>query len=128
MSGAPPDEATTLRLYPWIVLRFRCHYCERSVDMRLADAVVWYGRRSTLGQLLRRFVSECPWDPESTLRKPQKYGHKCGAYCPDIGRGGPPDLPPAMRGLTVIDGGKDDRLPAAPRERRRRRRIGAPEE
>jgi hypothetical protein len=127
MSGAPPDEATTLQHYPWVI-RFRCHYCERSIDTRLALCVAKFGLRATLGELLDRFVAGCAWDPHSALRKPQKYGHKCGAYCPDIGRGGPPDLPPAMRGLTVIEGGKDDRLPAAPRDRQRRRRIGAPEE
>jgi hypothetical protein len=125
---SPPDENTTLKHYPWVVIRMRCHYCAREADARLAVYAALLGHRATIGDLLKRFIEDCPWDPDSRLRKPQKYGHRCGAYCPDIGRSGPPDLPPAMRGLTVIDGGKDDRLPAAPRERRTRRRIGGLEE
>ncbi len=124
----PPDEDTDLLHYPWVVIRFRCHYCERAADSRLAACVARFGTRATLGQLIDRFVAGCAWDPHSVLRKPQKYGHRCGAYCPDLGRAGPPDLPPAMRGLRLIDGGKDGLLPAAPKERQRRRRIGALDE
>jgi hypothetical protein len=124
----PPDEDTTLLHYPWVVIRLRCHYCERLADARLAACVARFGTRATLGELLDRFVAGCAWDPHSVLRKPQKYGHKCGAYCPDIGRSGPPDLPPALAGLRIIDGGKDSRMPAQPRERGRRRRIGGPDE
>ncbi len=124
----PPDHDTTLLHYPWVLIRFRCHYCERAIDARLASCVAKFGLRATLGELIDRFVAGCAWDPKSTLRKPQKYGHKCGAYCPDLGRSGPPDLPPGLRQLRVIEGGKDDLLPAAPRERRRQRRIGGIEE
>jgi len=121
---SPPDETTTLKAYPWVVIRFRCHYCARSADARLAVYAALLGHRATLGDLMQRFVSDCPWDPASPLRKAQKYGHKCGAYCPDIGRSGPPDLPPGLRRLRVIEGGKDGRLPAEPSGRRRRRRAG----
>jgi hypothetical protein len=124
----PPDEDTDLLHYPWVVIRFRCHYCERHRDVRLAACVAKFGSRKTLGELLDIFVAGCPWDPHSNLRKPQKYGPKCGAYCPDIGRSGPPDLPPSLSGLRLIEGGKDGQLPAVPNERRRRRRIGAPDE
>lgn len=120
-----PDRDTTLLHYPWIVVRFRCHYCERAGDSRLAALAARYGMNATLGDLLSIFVGRCPWNPHSPLRKPQKYGMKCGAYCPDIGRAGPPDLPPAMGGLTLIDGGKADKLPAKRVSGPGRRRVGA---
>jgi hypothetical protein len=47
-----PDEPTTLRKCPTIVLRFYCQYCERSVDMLLPDAIFRFGRRRILGELL----------------------------------------------------------------------------
>ncbi len=127
MSQAP-DPDTMLLHYPWVVIRFRCHYCERSIDARLASCVAKFGLRTTLAELVDRFVAGCAWDPASVLRKPQKYGHKCGAYCPDLGRSGPPDLPPGLRKLQVIEGGKDELLPATPRARRSRKRIGGGEE
>lgn len=66
----------------------------------------------------------CPWDPHDLGRKPQKYGHRCGAYMPDLIHPRPPDLPPGLAGLTLIEGGKADLLPAEPREIERRRRVG----
>lgn len=76
----------------------------------------------------RVFVSHCPWDPQSEVRKPQKYGMKCGAYMPDIGRVGPPDLPPALTGLKLVEGGRNDMLPAEPWRVERRRRVGGGDE
>lgn len=70
------------------------------------------------------FVSECPYDPLNPSWKPRKYGHKCGAYCPDVMSPRPPDLPPSLSGLTLIEGGKADMLPAEPGEPERRRRVG----
>jgi hypothetical protein len=124
VTAQPPGPDTTLLHYPWVVIRFRCHFCERWRDARLAACVVHFGTKVTLAGLLDQFVMGCPWDPHNPIRKPQKYGMKCGAYCPDIGRTSPPDLPPSMTGLTVIDGGKDERLPAAPVVEPKRWRIG----
>ncbi|MFC5391603.1 hypothetical protein [Bosea vestrisii] len=119
-----PTLYTVLREYPWILLRFRCHYCERVGDERLADCVAQFGTKAPIGRLLRAFIAACPWDPHSGTRKPQKYGMKCGAYMPDIGRVGPPDLPPALLEWRLIEGGKADMLPAEPGEPTRRRRVG----
>ncbi len=118
-----PDLSTTLHDYPWVVLRFRCHYCARNRDVRLAVLAARFGQAVRLGDLLSLFIDRCPWNPRSTLRKPQKYGHKCGAYCPDLGRAGPPDLPPSLSGLAIIEGGKDAQLPASRPEPGRRRRT-----
>jgi hypothetical protein len=125
-TGRPPGPflETALLDYPWVVIRFRCHYCERGGDSRLAACAVRYGAHATLGSLLARFRSGCPWAPDNPMWKPRKYGHKCGAYLPDLSRGGPPDLPPSLTGLTLIEGGKESRLPAEPAPLDRRRRIG----
>ncbi len=82
------------------------------------------GPGATLATPLDIFVRRCPHDPHNPARKPQKYGNHCGAHLPDIGRTSPPDLPPSMTGLTLIEGGKADMLPAEPEREQRRRRIG----
>ncbi|WP_126116444.1 MULTISPECIES: hypothetical protein [unclassified Bosea (in: a-proteobacteria)] len=120
----PPNEDTSLIDFPWVAVRFRCQFCTRSKDARLAGLAWVYGEHATLRWLLGVFRSGCAWDPSNAARKPQKYGRKCGAYLMDIGRTSPPDLPPSMSGLTLIEGGKDDSYPAEPADQTRRRRIG----
>lgn len=128
-AGPPrPNESTSLRDYPYVVIRFRCHLCERGGDARLAVLAAKYGSHALVGYLLHLFVGRCPWDPHNPARKPQKYGMRCGAYMPDLLSGRPPDLPPAMTGLTLIEGGKADMLPGGPRSEERRRRVGGENE
>jgi hypothetical protein len=114
--------------YPWVVIRFSCHFCERGGAARLAACAAQFGKHASLLRLLTVFVSGCPYDPSNPARKPQKYGHHCGAYLPDIGRTSPPDLPPALIGLSLIEGGKADMLPAEPGQGPRRRRVGGGDE
>ncbi|AOO84336.1 hypothetical protein BHK69_09915 [Bosea vaviloviae] len=123
-SAIPPSLDTTLMQYAWVVIRFRCHICKRAGDARLAVCAQRYGANATLGSLLGVFMSRCPYDPHNPARKPQKYSYRCGAYLPDVMRSGPPDLPPAMMGLTLIEGGKGDMLPAKPGAEPHRRRVG----
>lgn len=123
-----PTKQTTLGDYPYVVLRARCHVCKRRRDARVAILAWQLGHWTPVGALLRMFMSRCPWDPHSKARKPQKYGMRCGAYMPDLLTGRPPDLPPAMAGLTLIEGGRNDMLPAEPAEPQRRRRIGGADE
>ncbi|WNJ89624.1 hypothetical protein [Bosea sp. 685] len=127
-SAVPPSLDTTLMQYPWVVIRFSCHFCERGGTTRLAACAAQFGKHASLLRLLTVFVSGCPYDPANPARKPQKYGHHCGAYLPDIGRTSPPDLPPALTGLSLIEGGKVDMLPAEPGQRPRRRRVGGEDE
>ena len=119
----PPGPHTTLEFYPWIVLRFRCTKCRRYGDARLAKRAEKFGSAETVEMLIGRFQATCPTRPRS------KGGHfkadpdfSCGGYCPDLQANPPPDLPPSMRGFTLIAGGKADMVPteAAPAERRRR--------
>jgi hypothetical protein len=118
-----PHLGTPLSRYPWVVIRLRCHVCARNADVRLAACAARFGHRLPVQVVLHAFMGPCPYNPHTELRKPQKYGHRCGAYLPDIYTNRPPDLPPTMTGLTLIGGGKADMLPAEPAERRRR--VGA---
>ena len=121
---SPPRLDTPLRRFPWVLVRFRCAGCKRAGDARLSSLSDRYGAATPLTALLSIFVSGCPYDPHSRLRKPQKYGSRCHAYLPDLARGGPPDLPPGMSGLTLIQGGRDAMLPAEPGAVPARRRVG----
>ncbi len=120
----PPNKETELRDFPWVVVRFRCYYCRRSGDARLASLAWRYGAHATLAELVALFREPCPWRHDNPERRPQKYGMRCGAYCPDIGRTSPPDWPPPMMGLSLIEGGKDEQLPADKPLEQRRRRVG----
>ena len=120
----PVTLATTIGHSPWVVLHLRCHYCAREAKVRLAVLAIEYGLSAPLGRVLRTFVSDCPYDPLNPSWKPRKYGRKCGAYCPDVMSPRPPVLPPSLSGLTLIEGGKADMLPAEPTAPERRRRVG----
>jgi hypothetical protein len=87
--------------------------------VRLTACVARYGPAIPVGFVLRRFMSPCPYDPFTELRKPQKYGYRCGAFLPDLNSRRPPDLPPSMTGLSLIEGGKDEMLPAGTKASRR---------
>ncbi|AMJ59367.1 hypothetical protein [Bosea sp. PAMC 26642] len=117
----PADLGTPLVRYPWIIVRLRCHVCPRNAEVRLAALAARYGHRVPIRMVLHAFMSGCPWNPHTELRKPQKYGHRCGAYVPDLNSTRPPDLPPSMTGLSLIEGGKADMLPAEPMPAERRR-------
>ncbi len=120
----PPDEETQLRDFPWVIVRLRCPWCRRGGDYRLADVASKHGSRTTIGRIVIAFMEECEWRPWNPARKPQKYGMKCGGYCPDLRRPDPPDLPPSMVGLNLIEGGKDDQLPSERPGEPKRRRVG----
>ncbi|WP_156323210.1 hypothetical protein [Bosea sp. AAP35] len=88
--------------------------------MRLAALAARYGHRVPVRVVLHAFMSGCPWDQNSKSRTQQKYGFRCGAYMPDLNSTRPPDVPPSATGLTLIEGGKTDILPAEPDPARRR--------
>jgi transposase-like protein len=45
-----------LRDYPWIIVRFRCHHCERSRNARLAILAARFGPNTMIEELLRIFM------------------------------------------------------------------------
>lgn len=127
-SDIPPDEDTPLARWPWVEVRFRCHYCARWDDVRLATLAAKKGHMITMRVLVSQWSQLCPWHHTNPARKPQKYGMKCGGHCPDLRRHTPPDMPPAASGLVLIEGGKDEMLPAEPTRLERRRRVGGDDE
>ena len=120
----PPDLGTPLVRYPWIIVRLRCHVCPRHAEVRLAALAARYGHRVPVRMVLQSFMAACPWSPHTEIRKLQKYSMRSGAYIPDLNSGRPPDLPPSLTGLTLIDGGKDDMLSVEPAPIELRRRVG----
>lgn len=120
----PPAPETTLEHFPWVLVRFRCSRCRRHGDARLARLAEKFGATETIAALVERFNATCPHRPAKRNGRSVHNPECCGGYCPDIGRDGPGDLPPGMTGLTLIEGGKSDILPAEPGRAPRRRRIG----
>lgn len=128
LSQEPPGPHTTLEFYPWIVIRFRCRKCRRYGDARLAKLAEKFGAAETLEMLIARFQATCPGRPRSKGGRPVADPlFACGGYCPDLASNPPPDLPPAMRPLTLIPGGKADMLSAETVPMPRRRRVGGEE-
>lgn len=122
-----PGLHTTLEFWPWVLARFRCRHCRVFTDRRLALLVEEFGAATTMGHLLDLFVANCPHRPRKRNGRPAHRYVACGGYCPDLVAPRPPDLPPALAGLTLIDGGKADMLPAETMPGERRRRVGGEE-
>ncbi|WP_186421346.1 hypothetical protein [Bosea sp. CS1GBMeth4] len=120
-----PHPETTLEHYPWIIVRFRCTRCRRYGDARLARLAEKFGAAETIASLVERFRGACPHRPAKRNGRVVHHKQPCGGYCPDLGSTVPPDLPPSLSGLRLIEGGKGDMLPAEPKAPRRRRRVGA---
>lgn len=121
----PPGLHTTLEFYPWIIVRFACRSCRTYRNKRLALLAEEFGASTTIEFLLGLFIGNCPHRPRKRNGRPSHRYIACGGYCPDLGATPPPDLPPAMRPLTLIVGGKDDMLPAESQPAERRRRVGS---
>ncbi len=124
MSERPPGPETSLQCYPWIVVRFACTRCRTYSNVRLALLAERFGATTTIEWLLGEFHKVCPHRPQKRNGRIMHRDTPCGGYCPDLGSTMPPDLPPSLAGLTVIEGGKKDQLPAEPAQRDRRRRVG----
>lgn len=92
--------------YPWVVCRVQCNLCRRSGQYRLARLAEKYGASTSLSHMLSLLAADCPWIADRF--KAQKYRKGCGIHLPDIERDPtpPPDLPPTLRGLQIIEGGK----------------------
>ncbi len=91
--------------WPWIIVRVSCSYCSRRGAFRLARIAEKYGAECGVERMRLLLAGDCPWAGEHF--KPQKYRKGCGLYFPDLeGAPRPPDLPPAVGALIVIEGGK----------------------
>lgn len=125
---AAPGPHTTLQHYPWIVVRFACTACRTYSNVRLAVLAERFGATQTIGVLVEMFRRNCPHRPRKRNGRISHAYVQCGGYCPDLGTTRPPDLPPSLAGLTLIQGGRDDMLPAEPVVPARRRRVGGEDE
>lgn len=97
----------TLADYPYIVLRTCCRPCKRMNAYRLARLAEAYGANITMDQLMDRLFGDCPWRLTGGRERPRKYEARCLGYLPDLHpMPRPPDLPPALSKLRVIEGGK----------------------
>lgn len=105
-------------------MRFRSHYCPRRDDARLASLAWRHGIHATLAQLVALLRGPCPWRTENPEHRPRKCRMKCGAFCLDIGPTSPPDWPPLLMGLTLIEGEKDEQLLTSPGRDPARRCVG----
>lgn len=119
-----PHPETTLEHYPWIIVRFRCTRCRRYGDSRLARLAEKFGATETIARLVERFHATCPHRPAKRNGRLVHSPEPCGGYCPDLGSNVPPDLPPSLSGLTLIQGGKDGQLTEKPSRKDHRRVVG----
>jgi hypothetical protein len=84
--------------FPYVLVLLQCDACKRAGSYRLARLAVKYGAEILLDDLLLRLSSDCPWrdDPRGT----------CQVRFADLPPQRPPDLPPVMRRLRVVQGGR----------------------
>lgn len=104
----PPPPPPRLSGYPYVVVRIRCDLCHRAGEYRLARLAQKFGAETTLADLMDQLAGDCPWRRPPWMRQAGKYEARCHARFPDVDttRPPPPDLPPGMCGLRVIEGGR----------------------
>lgn len=64
----PPIEETLLLHFPWMVVRFRCHFRTRSKDARLAGLAWLCGEDATLLAQIPQAVRMEPGNPSASRR------------------------------------------------------------
>jgi hypothetical protein len=95
--------------FPWVIVRVDRPLCpHRQGQYRLARLAEKFGADILLCDLIAAIAGDClrrslPWE-----RSPGEYDPKCEARFSDLETPSrpPPDLPPRMRRLTMIQGGK----------------------
>lgn len=80
--------------------------------VRLAALAARYGHRIPVRTVLRAFMAGCLWNPFSRDAQTAEVRPPLRCLSADVSSGPPPDLPPTMTGLTLIEGGAKDMLPA----------------
>ncbi|MFC3693441.1 hypothetical protein [Chenggangzhangella methanolivorans] len=109
--------------FPYVVVRVGCNLCHREGVYRLARLAVRCGPNADLEDVLAELSKSCPYRREPHERSRSQYVPTCHAHFVDLRERTPPDLPPGMGGLRVIDGGLPDDDPTpTPAEIRRRER------
>jgi hypothetical protein len=95
--------------FPWMIVRIDCPICpHRKGQYRLARLAEKYGADIPLCDLLARIALDCPRESLPWERPPNQSDSRCKARFTDLEATSrpPPDLPPRMRKLTLIRGGR----------------------
>jgi hypothetical protein len=95
--------------FPWVIVRIDCPLCpHRKGQYRLARLAEKFGADIQLCDLLDRIALDCPQKSLPWERPSGQYDARCKARFTDleVTSRPPPDLPPIMRKLTVIQGGR----------------------
>jgi hypothetical protein len=95
--------------FPWVIVRIDCPLCpHRKGQYRLARLAEKHGVDIELCDLMGKIAFDCPWKTLPGERPPNQCDPKCKARFTDleVASAPPPDLPPMMRKLTVIQGGR----------------------
>ena len=95
--------------FPCVIVRVDCSLCpHRKGQYRLARLAEKYGADIHLCNLIEEIAFDCPWKSHPGKRPPDQFDPKCKARFADLETisSPPPDVPPLMRKLTVILGGK----------------------
>jgi hypothetical protein len=96
--------------FPWVIVRIDCPLCpHRKGHYRLARLAEKFGADIQLCDLIDQIAFDCPRKFLPWERSPSQYDPRCKARLTDFHATSrpPPDLPPMLRRLTVIQGGKD---------------------
>ncbi len=96
--------------FPWVIVRVDCPLCpHRKGQYRLARLAEKFGANVLLCDLIDQIAFGCPRKSLPWERRLNQYDLRCKARFTDldIAHSPPPDLPPAMRKLRVIQGGKE---------------------
>ncbi len=107
----PPirPDVPCLAAYPYVIVRVACPHCpNRTGSYRLARLAARLGPETPLEDVLRRIAFDCPWLDERHPRSKSQYVPKCKAHFPDLEAPSPqpPDIPPGLMKLRVVQGGK----------------------
>jgi hypothetical protein len=94
------DDRDRLAFYPFVVVRIACRVCSASGSYRLARLSAKFGPEITLGDLTDRFSYDCLWRAEARSKAGKSA---CGVYLPDLANPRPPDLPPGLLKLRLIE-------------------------
>lgn len=116
--------ADRLSGYPFVILRVACMLCPRAGAYRIVRLAAMLGPEASLEEVVAHVSRDCPYRHDVPRRRERKYVPDCKAYLCDLGPSSPPpDLPPGMAGLRVIEGGKLPVPEGGSPPRRRARRV-----
>jgi hypothetical protein len=95
--------------FPWVIVRIDCPLCpHRRGQYRLARLAEKFGADIRLCDLMDKIAFDCPRKSLPWEQPPNEFNPRCKTRFTDLDAPNhpPPDLPPLMRKLKVIEGGR----------------------